>query len=874
MNWNSRNGRRWRWLPMVIITAALILFALSASSTGVAACGSSGSPTVTSDKPDYGTGETAILTGTGFDCGVTLTVKVTRPDGTVVTGDGTETPGSDTVTTDANGEFTYNYQLDGITGEYLVEVIDAGGTVLATTTFMDTHFRYGHISWTPLGGNTIEFTIQNAWRRSAYTTSFGRCVDPSDVNLPSIACTGPGGSAGVGDVIIEFQGGTLFNPGDGSGSIGSPRGPLAYLVTSIDATNDWLFGLALDPNSLPGIDTTISHTYAATGTYVANIDSCCRTTTFDHINNRGTPYRVETNVTVGVGNRSPVSALPPIVQCPIDAICSFFVPGSDADGDTLSWRLSTSFEASGSGFFTQPSGASIDASTGVYTWDTTGATLAFGHPPTFYSTQVMIEDAQGARVAVDFFIQLVEEVGTPPTFTIPNLTCPSVRTDVAGSAISFLVEATDSDPGDLITLNVAGLPPGASMSPALPHTDSSPVSSTFSWTPTAAQAGPHVITFSATDGAGQQALCSITINVVANRPPTVAADDDPVTVGEGETAVNTGTVDDPDGDAVTLSASIGTITNNNDGTWSWSFATNDGPAESQTVTVTADDGNGGTTETSFNLVVNNVVPTVDPPVVPADPVNIDDQPLSASANFSDPAGTADEPYTCTVDYGDGNGPQSGTVSGTTCEGPEYTYAEPGVYLVTVAVTDKDGGTGSATADTFIVIYDPDGGFVTGGGWIWSEAGDCRVDLDPDDDVDCPAAEGKATFGFVSKYKNGAQTPSGNTQFQFHAGDLNFHSDSYDWLVVAGARAQYKGEGTINGMGTYKFRLTAFDAAINDSDSFETDRFRIRIWTEDEGGVETVIYDNGSGDDLDDSGDSGTDELGSGSIVIHSGKGKK
>ena len=41
-------------------------------------------------------------------------------------------------------------------------------------------------------------------------------------------------------------------------------------------------------------------------------------------------------------------------------------------------------------------------------------------------------------------------------------------------------------------------------------------------------------------------------------------------------------------------------------------------------------------------------------------------------------------------------------------------------------------------------------------------------------------------------------------------DLNFQSDVYDWLVVAGARAQFKGTGTINGEGNFGFMLTAID----------------------------------------------------------------
>ncbi|MGB3702216.1 MAG: hypothetical protein WA997_13185 [Anaerolineales bacterium] len=68
--------------------------------------------------------------------------------------------------------------------------------------------------------------------------------------------------------------------------------------------------------------------------------------------------------------------------------------------------------------------------------------------------------------------------------------------------------------------------------------------------------------------------------------------------------------------------------------------------------------------------------------------------------------------------------------------------------------------------------------------------------------------GKANFGFVSKYKKGASIPSGQTEFQLHAGDLNFHSSSYEWLVVnhGGTRAQFKGEGTINGQGAYEFMI--------------------------------------------------------------------
>jgi PKD repeat protein len=122
----------------------------------------------------------------------------------------------------------------------------------------------------------------------------------------------------------------------------------------------------------------------------------------------------------------------------------------------------------------------------------------------------------------------------------------------------------------------------------------------------------------------------------------------------------------------------------------------------------------------------------------------------------------------------------------------------------------------------------------------------------------PGLTGKATFGFVSKYKKGASTPTGSTEFQFHAAGLNFHSNSYDWLVVTGSNtAKFKGTGTINGDiapngEMYKFQIWAGDD--------DPDTFRIKIWYE-LGFGEVVVYDNGM-----------DQPLGAGSIVIHT-KGK-
>ena len=144
--------------------------------------------------------------------------------------------------------------------------------------------------------------------------------------------------------------------------------------------------------------------------------------------------------------------------------------------------------------------------------------------------------------------------------------------------------------------------------------------------------------------------------------------------------------------------------------------------------------------------------------------------------------------------------------------------------------------------------------MTGGGWIDSPPGAYTPDL---------SLTGKASFGFVSKYKKGATTPSGQTQFNFHVADLNFHSDSYDWLVVARAQAKFKGVGTINGSGDYGFMLTATDEAP--TPSTDVDLFRIKIWDRDN--EDSVVYDNKLGE-ADDS-YAGT-EISGGDIKIHRG----
>ena len=141
-----------------------------------------------------------------------------------------------------------------------------------------------------------------------------------------------------------------------------------------------------------------------------------------------------------------------------------------------------------------------------------------------------------------------------------------------------------------------------------------------------------------------------------------------------------------------------------------------------------------------------------------------------------------------------------------------------------------------------VLYDPwigQEGMATGGGWFIPE-NSSRVGLTPD---------GKATFGFVAKQKN--ETSSGQLEFQYHADELNLKSTSYDWVSVASVQVMFEGEGVLNGVSGYRFRVWAFDG---DKAGGQPDRFTIRVWTGSDS-YESPTY-RAEGD------------IGGGQIVVH------
>jgi PKD repeat protein len=365
--------------------------------------------------------------------------------------------------------------------------------------------------------------------------------------------------------------------------------------------------------------------------------------------------------------------------------------------------------------------------------------------------------------------------------------------------------------------------------------------------------GTYTVTVTVTDDDGDSGSDTLEV-IVSNVAPTVNAGDPVGSAIEGEPFLrNGGSFADPGADTWEATVDYGDgfgaqpLALGQDNTFNLDYTYVDNGTYTITVTVTDDDAGSGSD--TIVVTVTNAAPVVGPITAPVDPVEVGTE-IPASASFVD-SGSADT-HSAVWDWGDGSTSAgsvdefggAGTVSGL------HIYDQPGVYRVILTVTDNDEDLGFELFQ-YVVVYDPDGGFVTGSGRIQSPPGAFAAD---------PALVGEVKFGLNCKYKQSTNTLNGKTDFDFKLANLNFRSDSYVWLVVDEERAQYMGTGTVNGQGAYGFFVVAIDNDVLGLD--DEDRFRIKIWDLAD---DTVIYDNQM--DEDDDADAAT-ELSKGSIKIH------
>lgn len=272
------------------------------------------------------------------------------------------------------------------------------------------------------------------------------------------------------------------------------------------------------------------------------------------------------------------------------------------------------------------------------------------------------------------------------------------------------------------------------------------------------------------------------------------------------------------------------------------------------VSVSVEDDDGGAGAAQFLARVGNAAPILGALELTTDPVPVGGA-VAMSASFTDP-GTLDT-HVAAVEWGDGAsgaaqvlespfGPPGDTAGLSGMLSGEHVYQSAGLYPVTTILTDDDGGSDVRTSGP-VVVFDPSGPFVTGGGWIVSPGGADRRE---------PDSAGRANFGFVAKYVESSAAPIGQTEFQFHAGGLDFHAGTYRWLVIDGPRAWFSGIGRLDGVEGFPFLVTAIDGDRLAPRS--GDAFRIQVW---EPATGELLYDNERGEPDDTT-------VHGGSIAIH------
>lgn len=252
-----------------------------------------------------------------------------------------------------------------------------------------------------------------------------------------------------------------------------------------------------------------------------------------------------------------------------------------------------------------------------------------------------------------------------------------------------------------------------------------------------------------------------------------------------------------------------------------------------TVTVSVTDNGGQIATQTATVTINNVTPSVGTISASVNPIQINTN-TTASANFTD-LGVLDT-HTAVWNWGDGT-TSNGTIAETNGSGivsDGHTYTAPGIYTITLTVTDKDSGQGTSIYQ-YISAYDSTIKSITGTKEFTSPAGALIAN---------PSVTGTANFGFTAQYdNNGNVIPIGTNwaSVTFKSGNttyVDFNAIAYTSLVISGAKVTLQGTGTYNGNSGYTVLITALEG----TQSGRQDMIRYQI----KNASGTVVYDTQPG----------------------------
>jgi hypothetical protein len=324
-----------------------------------------------------------------------------------------------------------------------------------------------------------------------------------------------------------------------------------------------------------------------------------------------------------------------------------------------------------------------------------------------------------------------------------------------------------------------------------------------------------------------------------NQAPTVSAGPDAAGL-EGSPFTSSGTFNDPDGDPiVTATVNYGdgtgvqTLTLGN-GTFALSHVYADNCT--CTVTVSITDAEGGQASDTAVATIANVAPTLTLGTAPAA------TPLGATTSLSIPYGDVGvlDTHTVSVNWGDGTAATSATVNqATDTATATHVYAAVGTYVVSVTVTDDDGGTVTEPSYVFAVVFDNSAGYLVANGQYTSPVGSWPAN---------PTASGQAEFGMNLKKATATGPVTGKMRFTYDiapfdhgcaaATCLAFDTTSLTTLTfnTDGTIATLRANGSLTGTTTaYSIVVVALDGS--------PDKIRIRLFKGTNVNTRTLVYDS-------------------------------
>jgi len=206
----------------------------------------------------------------------------------------------------------------------------------------------------------------------------------------------------------------------------------------------------------------------------------------------GTPAECQFTITV-IDNAPSCTPASPTVTVSHGALATNQINTSDPDaGDNVS--------------VSQTSGPGTTSGSGAWSYQTGCADV--GLSPQTVQEQVVdgFGNCQPGPLSATCQFQLVV------TNAAPSITCPPNAQVQAGSAYNACPSASDADPADASSLSYSG-----NAVPPLTGFSVNPTTGCVSASPSAAEAGPHVITLTVTDGCGASSQCSYTVTVVVGQ---------------------------------------------------------------------------------------------------------------------------------------------------------------------------------------------------------------------------------------------------------------------------------------------------------------------------------------------------------------------